>query len=69
MSLFPFETQNQNSKEHPFIEPIFVTKLDTRVNFLIECSDENELEELKNLLRTKSKKISFDKFKTLCQKV
>lgn len=40
----------------------FVSKVDTRQNFIIKCDDQEEFEKLCNLLQSKSKVISFEKF-------
>lgn len=40
----------------------FVSKVDTRQNFIIKCDDQEEFDKLCNLLQSKSKVISFEKF-------
>ena len=40
----------------------FVSKVDTRQNFIIKCDDQDEFEQLCKLLKCKSKVISFQKF-------
>lgn len=69
-TLFPHLTTNDtNNRKHDFHEPIFVEKLDTRMNFIIECQDENELNELKRMLNSKSKKVRFEIFKRTIEKL
>lgn len=40
----------------------FVSKVDTRQNFIIKCDDHEEFDKLCKILQSKSKVISFEKF-------
>lgn len=68
MTLFS-SSNNDGENKHFFHEPQFVSKLDTRVNFIIECADADELEKMKALLKSSKKKITFQQFNEKWQEV
>lgn len=39
-----------------------IDKIDTRVNFIIKCDDESQLDALKQQLNTKKRLLSYDEF-------
>ena len=39
-----------------------ITKIDTRVNFIIKCDDETQLTALKQLLSVNKKMVTYDEF-------
>lgn len=49
----------------PFIDIKLIDKVDERVNFIIKCENESELEELKQILKSNKRMIPFSEFKKL----
>lgn len=47
----------------PFIDIKLVEKVDERVNFIVKCENEEELEELKQMIKSNKKMILFSEFK------
>lgn len=55
-------------QENKFIDFKFIDKVDTRQNFIIKCEDNEEFDDLCKLLKSKSKVISYEKFKVIWEK-
>lgn len=48
--------------DHPFHPVKRIEKIDTAVNFIIKCEDDDQLNALKALLKTKKRSCSYGEF-------